>query len=185
MLNPTDNEVMLQVREGDVGRLGILFERHHGNLFRFLVRLTDNAETGQDLTQEVFLRILRYRHTFRGDAPFTAWMYRLARNVTADYFRKRKSGESLDTVRNTLPDDAGSPHSLLEEVEQKSLLQLALSRLPEEKREVLILSRFQGLKYEEIAGILECPVGTVKARVHFALKELRDIYLNLSEEAVL
>lgn len=78
-----------------------------------------------------------------------------------------------------------SPSDLLEHIERKSMLHLALSKLPDDKREVLVLSRFQGMKYEEIGTILNCPVGTVKARVHFALKELRDIYLNLSEEAVL
>jgi len=78
-----------------------------------------------------------------------------------------------------------SPADVLEQVERKSLLNLALSKLSVEKKEVLVLSRFQGLKYEEIGQILQCPVGTVKARVHFALKELREIYLGLSEEAVL
>ena len=182
---PTDNEIMLQVREGDLPKLGILFERHHGKLFNFLVRMTDRRDVSEDLVQEVFFRVLKYRHTFRGDAPFTAWMYQMGRNAAADHFRKWKedpaSHEAMEA--NQTPDPTAS--DMLEHIEQNSLLHLALSRLPQEKREVLILSRFQGMKYEEIGTILNCPVGTVKARVHFALKELRDIYLNLSEEAVL
>ena len=74
---------------------------------------------------------------------------------------------------------------MMEHIEKNSLLHLALSKLSLEKKEVLVLSRFQGMKYDEIAAVLNCPVGTVKARVHFALKDLRTIYLNLSEEAVL
>ncbi len=185
MTLPTDNEIMILVRDGDVSKLGLLFERHQAKLFNFLVRVTDRRDVGEDLVQEVFFRILKYRHTFRGDAPFTAWMYQLGRNAAADYFRKWKE--------DPVPHEAMEPHQspeptasdMLEHMEKNSLLHLALSRLPVEKREVLVLSRFQGMKYEEISTILNCPVGTVKARVHFALKELRDIYLNLSEEAVL
>lgn len=183
-MSPTDNELMLQVRDGDVAKLGILFERHHEKLFGFLIRLTDRRDVGEDLVQEVFFRMLKYRHTFRGEAPFTAWMYQMGRNAASDHFRKHKDPAPLSEAE-PVPDPGSSPATLLEQVEAKSLLHLALSRLSPDKREVLVLSRFQGLKYEEIAEILQCPVGTVKARVHFAMKELRDVYLNLSEEAVL
>lgn len=175
---------MLQVKDGDVGKLGILFERHHGKLYGFLVRLTNRRETSEDLVQEVFFRILRYRSTFRGDAPFTAWMYQLGRNVISDYFRKLKEVAPLSEAEASA-DPESSPAHLLEQIEQHDLLHLALSRLSLEKREVLVLSRFQGMKYEEIGRVLQCPVGTVKAKVHFALKELREIYLGLSEEAIL
>ena len=176
---------MLQVKDGDVGKLAVLFERHHVKLFNFLVRLTDQRDASEDLVQEVFFRVLKYRQTFRGEAPFTAWMYQMARNVAADHFRKWKQETPLDTQADTHQSPDPSPAEVIEMVERQSLLRLALSRLPEEKREVLVLSRYQGLKYEEIGLVLNCPVGTVKARVHHALKELRDIYLNLSEEAVL
>ena len=162
---------MLQVRDGDVGKLAVLFERHHVKLFNFLVRLTDRRDASEDLVQDVFFRVLKYRHTFRGDAPFTAWMYQMETPMEGQ----------AETHQSPEP----SPADVIEVVERRSLLRLALSRLPAEKREVLVLSRYQGLKYEEIGLILNCPVGTVKARVHHALKELRDIYLNLSEEAVL
>ncbi len=176
---------MLQVRDGDVGKLGILFERHYGKLYNFLVKMTNRRDISEDLGQEVFFRILKYRHTFRGEAPFTSWMYQMAKNAAADYFRKWKE----DPVEHQKLEDREIPNpsasEMMEEIERNSLLRLALAKLSVEKREVLVLSRFQDMKYEEIAGVLRCPVGTVKARVHFALKELREIYLNLSEEAVL
>lgn len=184
MTRPSDNELMLKVKEGDVGKLGLLFERYHGKLYGFLVRLTNSKDTSEDLVQEVFFRILRYRTTFRGDAPFTAWMYQLGRNVIADHFRKQKEGAPLSEAEAKSDPDS-SPAHILEQIEQNDLLHLALSRLPLDRREVLVLSRFQGMKYEEIGQVLQCPVGTVKAKVHFALKELREIYLNLSEEAIL
>jgi len=183
--SPTDNEIMLQVRDGDVAKLAILFERYHGKLFNFLVRVTDRRDVSEDLVQEVFFRVLKYKHTFRGDAPFTAWMYQMGRNAAADHFRKWKEDPAPHETMEAHEAPDATASDMLEHMEQNSLLHLALSRLPLEKREVLVLSRFQGMKYEEISTILNCPVGTVKARVHFALKELREIYLNLSEEAVL
>lgn len=182
--SPSDNEIMLQVRDGEIERLGILFERHHAKLFNFLVRLTDRRDVSEDLVQEVFFRILKYRHTFRGNAPFASWMYQVGRNAAADHFRKWKEDPAREVLENRQNEDP-SASEIMEHMEKNTLLHLALSKLSVEKREVLVLSRFQGMKYEEIGTVLKCPVGTVKARVHFALKELRDIYLNLSEEAVL
>ncbi len=185
MTSPSDNEIMILVRDGDIGKLGILFERHHAKLFNFLVRITDRRDVGEDLVQEVFFRILKYRHSFRGEAPFAAWMYQVGRNAAADYFRKWKEDPTPHETMEEKETADPSASDVLEHVEKNSLLHLALSKLSLEKREVLVLSRFQGMKYEEISTILNCPIGTVKARVHHALKELREIYLNLSEEAVL
>src|SRR5215216_5082383 len=83
----TDTELMLAVRGGDLDALGALFRRHYDRAHALCYRLTTSAEAADDLAQETFLRILRYRHTFRGDAQFTTWMYRLARNVCLDHLR--------------------------------------------------------------------------------------------------
>lgn len=180
----TDNELMFQVRDGDVGKLGTLFMRHHEKLFGFFVRHTGRRELSEDLVQDVFFRVMKYRHTFRGEAPFAIWMYRLARNASADYFRKWKHETPMDDSAEQMPSDDLLPSDQLQQQEEHRLLTVALSKLSEEKREVLILSRFQGMKYEEIGAILECPVGTVKARVHYALKDLRDEYMKLTKTSV-
>lgn len=174
---------MFLVRDGDVGKLGILFERHHVKLFNFLVRYTGNRVAGEDMVQEAFFRILKYRHTFRGDAAFTTWMYQTGRNVALDHVRKWKDGPSSAPAPDTQTDPEPSPSEMLERIETHNLLSLALSRLTIEKREVLILNRYVGMKYEEIARVLDTPLGTIKARIHHAMKDLRDIYLGLSEEA--
>jgi len=184
-MTPTDNELMFQVRDGDVGKLGILFERHHSKLFNFLTRMCGRREVGEDLVQEVFLRILKYRQSFRGEAAFTTWMYQMGRNVAVDHFRKWKDNPGHDEAPYEHTDGDRTPSEMLEHIETHDLLSLALSRLPAEKREVIVLSRFVGMKYDEIGRVLDHPVGTVKARMHHAMKELRDIYLSLSEEAVL
>jgi RNA polymerase sigma factor (sigma-70 family) len=172
---------MLQVRDGDVAKLGILFERHHVKLYNFLVRVTNKRDSSEDLVQEVFFRILKYGHSFRGDAPFTVWMYQLARNAATDRFRKWKKEMPLEDAEHT-PDQEPAHDDSLVHVENSELLKKALGLLSEEKREVLVLSRYQELKYEEIGAILNCPVGTVKARVHRALKDLKREYGKLTGE---
>jgi RNA polymerase sigma factor (sigma-70 family) len=172
---------MLQVRDGDIAKLGILFERHHVKLYNFLVRVTSRRDSSEDLVQEVFFRILKYGHSFRGEAPFTVWMYQLARNAATDHFRKWKNEMPLDEAQDA-PDPDLSPDDSLVHDEKSEMLKRALALLSDEKREVLVLSRYQELKYEEIGAILNCPVGTVKARVHRALKDLKREYHKLTHE---
>lgn len=172
---------MLRVRDGEVAILGTLFERYSTRLYSFFVRHTGRRDASEDLVQEVFFRILKYRHTFRGEAPFTVWMYQLARNASADHFRKWKQEVALEPDMEKIDLDP-IPSEAYQQSEEEEMIRTALGRLSPEKREVLILSRFQELKYEEIGKILDCPVGTVKARVHFALKDLRDEYRSLTED---
>ena len=81
---------MLAVRDGDVERIGVLFDRHHRMLFNFFLRLTANRGLSEDLVQEVFFRMLKYRQTFQAGTNFTAWMYQIARNAHLDQSRKRR-----------------------------------------------------------------------------------------------
>ncbi len=173
---------MLQVRDGDLGKLGYLFERHHVFLYNFLLRLTGSREVSEDLVQDVFFRMLKYRHTYLGKNKFTLWMFQIARNAHIDFFHKRKrEAPGIDNNENMVSKDP-NPTEMVEQDEEVVLLNSALTKLPLEDREVLLLSRFQNLKYKEIAGLLGCAEGTVKGRVHRAIKNLRDIYYALSGE---
>ena len=180
----TDIELMLAVRDGQVSVLGELFERYHERLYNFFVRHTNKRDASEDLVQDVFFRMLKYRHTYRGDAPFTVWMYQLAKNASSDYFKKWRQEVPMADDIEQRPDTDSIPSEISEQDEEHRLLQRALASISEEKREVLILSRFQELKYDEISRILDCPVGTVKARVHYALRDLRDEYMKLTKERV-
>ncbi|MFI5337238.1 MAG: RNA polymerase sigma factor [Opitutales bacterium] len=180
----TDHELMLAVRGGELDALGELFERHHGPLYGFLVKLTGNHAAAEDITQTVFQRILKYRHTYRDEGSFTAWMYHLGRRCAADHFRKANSAPAaLDPA--DLQDRADDqPHAGENAAtrDDHELLHHALGRLDRNDREILLLSRFQDLSFAEIASILECSVGAAKVRAHRALRELRDIYLKLHKE---
>jgi RNA polymerase sigma factor (sigma-70 family) len=170
-----DQSLMVAVRQGEVAKLGILFERHHGHLFNFLLRLTGDRHLSEDLVQEVFVRLLKYRHTYRAESQFTTWMFQIARNARIDYFRRNPR----DEVR--LEDEVAeqvsltpSPGEQAEQKEEMRILLHALSSLSEEKRAVLLLRGFQGMKFEEIAKVMRCPVNTAKGRAFKAIRELRE-----------
>jgi RNA polymerase sigma factor (sigma-70 family) len=179
MTRVPDEDVMLQVRNGEVDMLGVLFDRYQTPLYNFFARMTQDRAVSEDLVQEVFLRILRYRQTYRPGTTFRTWMYQIARNTRLDQVRKTRPEQPLIS-------EPVSPASLSDSAQQKqeaATLQRALMHLPEDKRELLVLSRFQELKYDEIARLLGCEVGAVKVRVHRALQQLREIFLQLETGA--
>ena len=178
----TDETVMTAVRAGDLSQLGTLFERYHVALFDFLARVTGDRTAAEDLVQDIFVRILKYRATFRDGGSFETWLYRIARNARADYFRRRTSFEPLAEEALDQPASQPGPARRLEADRERARLRRALMLLREDKRELLVLARYQDLKYEQIAEILGIEVGTVKVRVHRAIRELRELFLQLSDE---
>jgi RNA polymerase sigma-70 factor (ECF subfamily) len=176
---PTDNELMEQVRDGKVERLAVLFERHQTMLFNFFLRLTGDRAASEDLVQEVFIRILKYRAGYHGESRFVVWMYQIARNAHVDHLRKRRPEVPLDERVEATPGREPLPEDRVEADQEAALVRRALDRLPERKREILLLFRYQDLKLREIAELLGCQVGTVKVQVHRALKDLSRIYFEL------
>ena len=159
---------MTAVRDGDLAQLGPLFD--------FLSRVTGDRHAAEDLVQDIFVRILKYRATFRDDGRFETWLYRIARNARADYFRTRAPQDPLAEDALERPESAPGPVRQLEALRDRLRLKRALMRLREDKRELIVLARFQGMKHERIAELLGIEVGAVKVRIHRALRELRDIF---------
>ncbi|HEY5080062.1 MAG TPA: sigma-70 family RNA polymerase sigma factor [Opitutaceae bacterium] len=180
----SDHELMLAVRDGDLDCMGELFERHHGPLFGYLSKLTGNRTSAEDISQVVFHRMLKYRHTYRDQGSFTAWMYHLARSCAMDHFR-RASSSPVPTDPSSLEDRADEGRRADEAAassDDHALLHRALGRLDQGDREVLLLSRLQELSFAEVAGILECSVGAARVRAHRALRTLRNHYFELQKE---
>ena len=173
---------MLEVRAGNVGKLEELFDRHHRPLFRYFVHLTANRAASEDLVQEVFFRILKYRHTYQPATSFRAWMFQIGRNVHMDHAGRRKAEVAMPENAVEFGSPEISPDRQLQNKQEVALLHRALAALPREKREVLVMSRFLDLKYDEIASVLKCEVGTVKVRVYRALRELGDRFYALGGE---
>jgi RNA polymerase sigma-70 factor (ECF subfamily) len=172
---------MEQVKGGDTAQLALLFERYHLGLFRYVLHLTRNRHLSEDLVQEVFFRVLKYARTYDSSFSFPVWIYGMARNAYFDWLRKNRAEVTSDGLA-----EVRSPDPMLEEVmtqkQDTAFLEEALQQLSQDKREVLVLSRFHEMRYEEIARILECEVGTVKVRVYRALKELRGKFCALRGE---
>jgi len=179
-----DSELMSRIRDGETERLSELFERHHRRLYNFFLRLVGNRAAAEDLVQEVFVRMLKYRHTFRSGAKFAPWMFALARNAAADHWRgrPRELPENPEAPEPAAPFE--HPLASLEAAERSAQLKAALARLPEEKRELLLMARSGAIRYEGIGELLGCSAGAVKVRVHRAMKELRAAYEAVGGEAL-
>lgn len=173
---------MLKVKEGDLDKMGLLFERYKKPLYGFFYGLTKQQELSEDLVQNTFLRILKYRHLFRGDGDFRAWMFHIARNVNHDHHRKNriKTTDELEHWQERIGDHH-SRASEMQQQEEQMLLVRAMDHLSDEKREVLLLSKFQEKKYSEIGEVLGCSEGAVKVKVFRALQELKAIYRQLEK----
>ena len=170
---------MLQVKQGQSDKMGLLFERHHRPLFGFFYHLCGSGDISEDLVQTVFYRMLRYRHTFTGEG-FVTWMYHIARNVHADHYKKAQrhrintQAEVEEVAADSTSDDDSSEHI--------GRLKRALHLLNHDKKEVLLMSRYQGLRYREIADILHCSEANVKVKVFRAMQELRKIFNHLAQK---
>ena len=164
---------MADVQEGDIGALGELYRRHHHRVRGLCLQLTTDPHLADDLVQETFLRVLRYRHTFAGRSQFSSWLYRIARNTVMAHLNKR--------VDWPVSAEVPAPAASAEDPRLANLAE-ALARLPDEHRDVLIWSRFEGLRYQEIARRCGASVAAIKVRVHRAVRRLRDEYLRLERE---
>jgi RNA polymerase sigma factor (sigma-70 family) len=185
-VSATDNVLMAQVGAGELAKLAVLFERHHRGLFRYFVSLNRDRELSEDLVQDVFFRILRYRASYDPSRAFTAWMYQIARRANLDRGRERRGEvvgiEEFVERQGELASAGPGPEECAATTQNLGLLRRALDLLPPDKREILILSRFQELKYEDIAAVLDCEVGAVKVRVYRAMRALEQIYFALERE---
>lgn len=180
----TDNALMLKVKAGDLDKLGLLYERHKKRLFGFFYNMNQNASISEDLVQNVFMRMLKYKHTFMGEGSFAAWMFKTARNVNYDHHRKHKKEKDqsdLSSVEYKL-EDGHSYDSDMDKKDELSLLDRAMRKLPLEKREILVLSKLKEIRYKEIGEILGCSEGAAKVKSHRALNDLRTIFLQLETQ---
>ena len=169
----SDEQIMHRVRAGEVSLASLLFDRHHRRLYRFCWRMTGRAQLSEDLVQEVFLRLLRHRETFREGNLFTPWIFSIARNVHHDGWRKHRRETALD---DGAPFPAAPDAAPLERREELERLERAMAALPGDQRELLVMHRYAGLSHAEIASVLGCEEGTSRARLHRALNALREIY---------
>jgi RNA polymerase sigma factor (sigma-70 family) len=171
----SDEILMNRVKQGNLSELSGLFERYHVKLYNFFLKLTLDKSVSQDLTQNLFYRIIKYRHTFKDDHTFKSWVYQMARNVHIDFRKQQKrTNDQFENVEN-YNENVTEHHAAFEEDEYERL-DKALAKLEPEQLEIIVLSRYQGLKYEEISKIQSTTIANIKVQMHRAIKQLREIY---------
>ena len=179
----SDNEIMLEVKAGEIAKLGLLYERYKNRLFGFFYHMNGNKVQSEDMVQNVFIRILSYRHTYSSQNNFASWIFQIARNLNYDsHKRQKKERRKADTLEQIedFP-QADNIHTKIILGEDLSTLRLALDQIGIENKAFLVLSKLKGLRYKEIAEIMDCTEGNARTKVHRALHKLRDTFHQLEK----
>ena len=182
-----DEQLVQRCRKGDRAALEELLNRYQDRLMAFIYSVVRDYHLAEDIFQETFLRVYRGARRFRSGASFKTWLYTIAANLCRDALRKsrRRPEVSLDAglvrggndqtsrLADLIPGSEPGPRDQAGARELEAILKGELSGLSEEHRQVIVLSRLNGLKYREIAEVLGIPSGTVRSRLHYALEQLR------------
>lgn len=177
----TDEMIMEAVKNGDLQQASLLFDRYNKRIFNFLARMTMDRPLAEDLTQNVFLRIIKYRTSYREGMKFQSWIYQVARNIFSDHYQAHKNKFSGFVDVEKVSDAMMDHHETDDQDEKEQLLQRSMAMLSEDQRELLVLTRFQHMKYEEVAVIMDTTVANIKVKVHRAIAKLREHYFELEK----
>ena len=173
-----DAPLIEQTLKGDPAAFGQLVSKYQDRLFNALVHSVGHTEDARDIVQDAFVQAFVKLDTFHQTSAFYTWLYRIAFNVAASRRRKRKIVSSVEQVREVSgqePVDGGAePSGRMEQQERRRQVREALAQLSEEHRAILVLREMDGYDYEEIAEILDLPVGTVRSRLHRARLQMRN-----------
>ncbi|MEM9647443.1 MAG: RNA polymerase sigma factor [Bacteroidota bacterium] len=161
---------MEKVSAGNLDLLKVLFERYHRYVYNYLYKMSGDAMLSEDLTQDVFYKLIKYRSSYKNGA-FVSWLFSIARNNLKSYYtRNHRLHVDIENISHKTVDDG------MEKNEELSQLQLALGKLNESDRELIVLNRYQEIKYEQLATIVGSTPGAVKTRVSRAMKKLKELY---------
>jgi RNA polymerase sigma-70 factor (ECF subfamily) len=181
VVNTDDRRLIADSLAGRTSAFGELVRRYQDRLFNAVLRVVDNAEDAADVVQDAFLNAYQSLNSFKGDSEFFTWLYRIAFNAAISLRRKRKAvlsfdgGDERTATEPVDPSEFTRPGVALERSEEDAQLLAAMARLSPEHRAVLVLKDLEGQKYEDIAAVLDVPIGTIRSRLHRARLELRDL----------
>ncbi len=176
----TDEQLMSLVKAGQLDYLNEVFNRYSKRIYNYFLKSTLERSDSDDLTQDLFIRVMKYRNSYKDGHSVQFWIFQIARNMVKDHFRKLKVHNDKFNPVEVIPEmveENGNDH-----LEKEKRLHQAMKSLPDEKRELLVLSKFEGMKYEQIATMRDTSVSNIKVQVHRTIKELRDLYFELEEE---
>jgi RNA polymerase sigma-70 factor (ECF subfamily) len=179
----TDQQLVAKVQKGDSRAFDLLVLKYQHKIFALISRYVRDKDEVQDVAQEAFIKAYKALPNFRGDSAFYTWLYRIAINTAKNYLvsrSRRPPGSDVELEDAEYFETGGglreieNPENALFGAELKSIVESAISALPEDLRTAITLREFDGLSYEEIADIMSCPVGTVRSRI-FRAREAIDV----------
>lgn len=189
MTDCSDESIVELVKNGDAEVFGLLVHKYQDRIYSTILNYVSSIEDASDLAQETFVKAYSAMHRFQGTSAFYTWLYRIAINTAIDHLRKRP-GVRVDSLEDDRFQEVGfepaagpsaDPQHALATKEERKILKQAIGLLSEKLRTALILHDIEGLSQEEVAAVLDCPVGTVKSRVSRARCELRAILADYLE----
>ncbi|MDO8439135.1 MAG: sigma-70 family RNA polymerase sigma factor [Telluria sp.] len=180
-----DEELMLRYREGDLTAFEELYERHRQGLYRFIAWRSPRADWVDEIVQDSWANLHHARARYQPDATFRTYLYQIARNRLLDLLRQQQhllaaelgTGTDGRDVFDVLADgaqDVVTPETALADKQRNDSLHMALAALPAEQKEALVLQQFSGLSLDEISAVVAAPVETVKSRLRYAMRKLRE-----------
>jgi len=172
----SDEKLMGQLAHGDKNAAGFLYDRYHAKVFGYFVRMTHDTEASRDLTQNVFLKVIKYSHTWKEDKVFVYWLFRIARNILVDFHKGAKRFYNFDEEPEKGRKDNELSIQNIEATELYELLLDAMAKLPPGYRELIEMNRFQGFSYKEIAVTIDSTENAVKVKTFRAIQKLKEIY---------
>jgi RNA polymerase sigma-70 factor (ECF subfamily) len=176
----TDNELVAASLSGDASAFGLLVVRYRRLAIGVAYRMCGDAALAEDIAQDTFVRVWDRLHTYRPQGSFRGWMCRIATNLTIDALRRQRP--TVDVEKVSLEATSGRPEANALRDERAHAVRSAIAGLPEQTRAALVLREYEGLSYQEIADVLDVPIGTVKSRLNDARRRLRVALASYMEE---
>jgi RNA polymerase sigma-70 factor, ECF subfamily len=190
----SDEELVLQFREGRREAFGVLVKRYEGELYGYLRRYLGDSTLADDVFQNTFLQVYTKIGQYEPGRPVRPWLYTIATHQAIDALRRQNRHQAVSLDQERQESEAGEvpqllgllenrgpgPLDQLQGEERRQLVRTSVERLPEFLRQVVIMAYYQGLKYRDIADILGIPVGTVKSRLHSALVKLQETWSSVA-----
>lgn len=168
---------MRRVQAGDIHHVGTLYERHKKSLYAYFYRCSNDRSVSEDMVQNVFMKVIKYKDQFKGHGQFNYWLFRIARHTWLDSIKKNDPMYRAAEINNDHLEgsySATAAHMMTQD-DQKEKLRKALDQISPEKKDAIILSRYHGLDYKTIAEMSECTENAIKSRVMRGLMEIKEI----------
>jgi RNA polymerase sigma-70 factor (ECF subfamily) len=171
----SDKALVQSMADGDKRALKLLYVRHHVHVYRYVMRLTGNESTAEEVVNEVFLEAWRHARKFEGRSQVATWLIAIARFKAVTESRRRSEAQLDEKVATVIEDPSDTPSILMEKHERSDILQKCLAKLTPIHREVISLIYYQGKKVEEVAQFTGAPVSTIKTRMHYARSRMAEL----------